>query len=59
MTPLAAVVALLASTALSAWCFRGIVRRYQTLLGFPWLLSAAFAAAAVVAVFALHILLGS
>jgi hypothetical protein len=59
MTQLAAVVTLLVSTALSAWCFRGIVRRYQTLLGLPWLLSAAFAVAAAVAVFALHNLLGS
>ncbi len=42
---------------LAAWCFRGIVRRYKTLLGFPWLLSVAFAAAAVAAVFALHVLL--
>jgi len=59
VTQIAAVVTLLVSIVCSVWCFRGIVRRYQTLRGFPWLLSAAFAAAAVVAVFALHVLLDS
>jgi hypothetical protein len=57
MTALAAAILLTVSVILAAWCFRGIVRRYRTLLGFPWLLSVAFAAAAVVAVFALHVLL--
>jgi hypothetical protein len=56
MTPMAAAFLLPAALVLSAWCFRGIVRRYRTLLGFPWLLSVSFAAAATVAVLALHVL---
>jgi hypothetical protein len=58
MTALAAAVLLTVSFILAAWCFRGIVRRYRTLLGFPWLPAVGFAAAAVAAVFALHALLG-
>jgi hypothetical protein len=57
MTKFAAALLMPVSLALAVWCFRGIVRRYRTLLGFPWLLSVGFAAAAVVAVLALHILL--
>jgi hypothetical protein len=57
MTKLAAALLIPVCLAVAAWCFRGIVRRYRTLLGFPWLLSAGFAAAAVAAVLALHILL--
>ena len=56
MTPMAAAFLLPAALALSIWSFRGIVRRYRTLLGFPWLLSVSFAAAAAVAVLALHVL---
>jgi hypothetical protein len=56
MSRLAAAIILPCCLAASAWCFRGIIRRYRTLLGFPWLLSVAFAAAAVVAVFALRAL---
>ncbi len=59
MSKLAAAVLLPISLAFAAWSFRGIVRRYRTLLGFPWLLSAVFAAAAVAAVFALHALIGA
>ena len=57
MTRLAASAFLALSVAVSVWCFRGIVHRYQTLLGFPWLLSVGFAAAAAAAVFALHALI--
>jgi len=57
MTELAAVVLLPITLAFAIWSFRGIIRRYRTLLGFPWLLSVAFAAAAVIAIFALHVLL--
>jgi hypothetical protein len=57
MSQLAAAILLPVSLAVSAWCFRGIVRRYRTLRGFPWLLSLGFAAAAAVAVLALHALL--
>jgi hypothetical protein len=56
MTKLAAALLMPVCLAVTAWCFRGIVRRYRTLLGFPWLLSVAFAAAATAAVLALHIL---
>jgi hypothetical protein len=58
MTRLAASIVLPCCLAASAWCFRGIIRRYRTLLGFPWLLSVTFAAAAVVGILALHALLG-
>lgn len=58
MSPLAAGIVLAGCLVLSGWCFRGIIRRYRTLLGFPWLLSVVFAAAAVGAVLALHALLG-
>jgi len=57
MTELAAAVLLPITLAFAIWSFRGIIRRYRTLLGFPWLLSVAFAAAAVIAIFALHVLL--
>ena len=57
MTELAVVVLLPVSLAFAIWSFRGIIRRYGTLLGFPWLLSVGFAAAAVIAIFALHVLL--
>ncbi len=57
MTELAAALLLPLALAVAVWSFRGIIRRYRTLLGFPWLLSAAFAAAAVIAIFALHVLL--
>ena len=56
MTPLAAAFILPLSLALSVWSFVGIVRRYRTAHGFPWLLSVAFAAAATAAVLALHVL---
>jgi len=56
MVRLVCALLLSAALVLSAWCFRGIVRRYRTLLGFPWLLSVSFAAAAAVAVLALHVL---
>jgi hypothetical protein len=56
MTRIAASIILPLTLAIAAWSFRGIVRRYRTLRGFPWLLSVVFAAAAVVAVFALHAL---
>jgi hypothetical protein len=58
MTSLAAAILLPVSLALAAWCFRGIVRRYRTLLGFPWLLAAGFAAASTAAVLALRVLFG-
>ena len=57
MSRLAAAIILPCCLAASAWCFRGIIRRYRTLLGFPWLLSVTFAAAAIVAVLALEVLL--
>jgi len=57
MTELAAAVLLPITLAFAIWSFRGIIRRYRTLLGFPWLLSVAFAAATVIAIFALHVLL--
>jgi len=56
MTSPAAAILLPVSLALAAWSFRGIVRRYRTLRGFPWLLAAVFAAASTAAVFALHAL---
>ena len=57
MSELAAAVLLPISLAFAIWSFRGIIRRYVTLLGFPWLLSIGFAAAAVIAIFALHALI--
>jgi hypothetical protein len=57
MTRLAAALLLVLSLAAAMWSFCGIVRRYRTLHGFPWLLSAVFAAAATAAVLALHALL--
>jgi hypothetical protein len=57
MTQLAAAIVLPVTLALAAWGFAGIVRRYRTLHGFPWLASSGFALAASGAVFALHILL--
>ena len=51
-----AAVLLPVALVLSAWTFRGIVRRYQTWGGFPWLHSAGFAAAALTALLALHVL---
>jgi hypothetical protein len=56
MIRLAYALLLPVTLAVSAWCFRGIVRRYRTLRGFPWLLSVTFAAAATAAVLALHAL---
>jgi hypothetical protein len=53
---MSASVLLPVALALAAWSFRGIVRRYRTLRGFPWLLSAGFAAAAITALLALHVL---
>ena len=57
MTRLAASLLLAASVAAAGWCFRGIVRRYRTLRGFPWLLSLAMAAASVMGIFAIYDLL--
>ena len=57
MTSLAASITLPLSVAAATLCFRGIVLRYRTLYGFPWLLSAGFGAAAIVAILALHALL--
>jgi len=57
MSELAAAVLLPISLAFAIWSFRGIIRRYSTLLGFPWLLSIGFAAAAVIAILALHALI--
>jgi hypothetical protein len=59
MTTMTATLFLSSALAMSAWSFRGIVRRYRTLRGFPWLLSAVFAAAAITAVLTLHVLFGS
>ncbi len=56
VTTMTAAIFLPLALALSAWSFRGIVRRYSTLRGFPWLLSVAFAAAAIMALLALHVL---
>jgi len=57
MTQLEAALLLLFSLASAIWSLRGIVRRYRTLYGFPWLLSVVFAAAAALAILALHVLL--
>jgi len=56
MSTMTVAVLLPLALAASAWTFRGIVRRYRTLRGFPWLLSVAFAAAAIAALLALHVL---
>jgi len=52
-----AIALLLLSTALAAWSFAGIVRRYRKISGFPWIHSLVFAAAATAGVFALRALL--
>jgi hypothetical protein len=57
MTLPAAWVLLFASLVSAAGCFAGIVRRYRTLLGFPWLLSLALAASSLLGIFALYTLL--
>lgn len=57
MTRHAAAVVLLLALAVAAGCFYGIVRRYRTILGFPWLMSIIFAAAAILAILAIHSLL--
>jgi hypothetical protein len=59
MTPVAASILLPGGLVLSGWCLCGIIRRYRTLLGFPWLSSLGFAAGAVMAVLALHALFES
>lgn len=59
MTTMPAILLLIASLALTAWCFLGIVRRYRRISGFPWLLSLGFAAAALAALAALRALLAS
>jgi hypothetical protein len=59
MTRLAALIALPGCLAVSVWCLRGIIRRYRTLLGFPWFLSLGFGAAASGAVLAPHALFES
>jgi len=59
MTTTAAGFTLLASLALSALCFRGIVLRYRRPSGFPWLWSLGFAAASTAALFALRALIKS
>lgn len=59
MTSVAAGLSFLASLALSVWSFRGIVLGYRRALGFPWLPSLVFAAAATAALFALRALLTS
>lgn len=57
MTPSLAGLGLLGALGLAAWSFRGIVRRYRRIAGFPWLFALGFAAAAVTALFALRALL--
>ena len=57
MNAASASLSVVLSVAVAAWCFEGIVRRYQKLSGFPWLCSLGFAAAATAAVLALHRLL--
>lgn len=57
VTPPLAVLWLLGALGLAAWSFRGIVRRYRRIAGFPWLLALAFAAAATAALAALRALL--
>lgn len=59
MTQPLAGLGLLAALCLAAWSFRGIVRRYRRIAGFPWLLALGFAAAATAALFALRALLAS
>lgn len=56
MTTVTALLILPFALALSALTFRSIVRRYRAPWGFPWLSSVAFAAAALTAVLALHVL---
>jgi hypothetical protein len=58
LTLFAAVPALLASGAVAAWSFVGIVRWYKKpSAAFPWLLSLIFAGAAVGAILTLHALI--
>jgi hypothetical protein len=57
MTRTAAAILLYFSLGVAAGCFCGIVRRYRTVLGFPWLLSVTFAAAAILAILAVHFLM--
>ncbi len=59
MTRFSASLLLIASVAVSAWSFRGILRRYRSLRGFPWLLSLAMAAASVAGIYAIYALLHS
>jgi hypothetical protein len=56
MTKISAALSLIISIALAAWYFSKIVNRYRKISGFPWLSSLGFAAAATLAVFALHVL---
>ncbi len=57
MSRLTAALLLAASLGVTVWSFSGIVRRYRTLRGFPWLLSLAMAAASVAGLFAIYALL--
>lgn len=59
MTSLMAFLILLPSSVTAVWSFRSIVRRYRVASGFPWIPSLLFAAAAMTAVFALNVLIGS
>jgi hypothetical protein len=54
MTPWPVGLGLLGALGLAAWSFRGIVRQYRRIAGFPWLFALAFAAAATAALFALR-----
>jgi hypothetical protein len=54
MTPWLAGPWLVATLGLAAWCFRGLVRQYRAIAGFPWLHALGFAAAATAALFALR-----
>jgi hypothetical protein len=56
MTLLAAVLILAPCLAAAVWSLFWIIRWYRKPYGFPWLLSLIFAAAALGAVFALHVL---
>ena len=57
MSRLAAAFVLAGCLVAAGLCFWGIIRRYKTLYGFPWLLSLAFAAAVIAAILALRVLL--
>jgi hypothetical protein len=59
MTPRLAGPWLVATPWLAAWSFRGIVRQYRRIAGFPRFYALRFAAAATAALFALRALLAS